>query len=137
MKIIVSLLVMLILSGCSTPNDFSQKVTIDVVKGMNAKAPDWFTQPVASNKTYAYGTGNTYEDALKKARANLAETIHSKISVTSDTAQKVTTDSSYTDYSRNISTSTSVELTGDDCTVYRQDEVDGKYYVALTLKEKR
>ena len=135
----IILLVAAIIGGCATQGDnqvLSQAPHVDIIKRTNAGAPDWFTHPDQSGNV-VYGIGINYEEALSKARASLANTIDSRITVTSDTSQKVTTDSSYTDYSQKITTSASAELSADCCTILHQEEMDGNWYIALTLRKNR
>lgn len=107
---------------------------IDTVNRMNSKTPDWFAMPEQTNKVVGYGVGNSHEEAMHSARKELAYTVRTSISASTVILQNDNTFRSYSDVTQRVSAVTEVELNAGDYSVYKQTELDGKYYVALCYR---
>jgi hypothetical protein len=107
---------------------------IDTVNRMNSKMPDWFAAPDQTNKVVGYGVGNSHEEAMHSARKELAYTVRTSISASTEILQKDNTFRSYSDVTQRVSAVTEVALNAGDYSVYKQIELDGKYYVALCYR---
>jgi len=107
---------------------------IDIVNEINAKTPKWYSNPKTIDDKIAYGEGYTLQEAKTEAIKELAYIIKVKISSTT-TLNKEFNDSfkSYTEVKNEIKISSDIELSAKDYEVYRQEKVDGKWYVALRL----
>jgi hypothetical protein len=107
---------------------------IEVRDSINAKMPEWYAKPEPSKNVVAYGAGNTREEAMTKARTELAFTVKTTISASIDVLRKDNTFKSLQDVTQQTKASTDVELKAGDYAVYKQQEADGRYYVALCYR---
>jgi hypothetical protein len=78
--------------------------------------------------------GNTHEEAMLSARGELASTIKTTIFSSTEVLKQDNTFRTYQDASQHVRSSSEVELNAGDYSVYKQDEMDGKYYVALCYR---
>jgi hypothetical protein len=107
---------------------------VETRNSINAKKPTWYTTPAPSQNVMAYGEGNTHEEAMASARTELAMTIKTTISASTEILQQNNTFRTYQDATQHTRASTDVALTAGDYAVYKQDEIDGKHYVALCYR---
>jgi hypothetical protein len=107
---------------------------IDTVNRINAKIPNWYATPEISKNVIGYGDGNSHEEAMDNARKELAYTVKTSISGSMDILQQDNTFRSYQDVTRRTRAATDVILKAGDYSVYKQTELDGKYYVALCYR---
>ena len=102
------------------------------VKTFNARQPNWFVNPIQS-ESIAYGIGISYEEASLKARNALKKS--KGVSINSETNSKITSDSFHTfqKFQQDIHEVDYGDLKEGEFFVYKQEEMDGQYYVALKL----
>ena len=108
---------------------------IDVVNTINAKIPKWFSQPV-QNKIIGYGEGKTLEEATANARKELAYMIKVKINSKFESVKQLNNFKSFNEVKESIKQATNIQLNADDYSIYRQEKIDGIWYVGLEYKSK-
>jgi cell fate (sporulation/competence/biofilm development) regulator YmcA (YheA/YmcA/DUF963 family) len=101
---------------------------IDVVKNINAKIPKWFSKPV-KNKIIAYGEGKTLKEAQSNARNELAFIKRVKIKSKFTSTKEIDNFKHFKKIKNNIEENTNVELKANEYKLYRQEKVDGIWYV--------
>lgn len=109
---------------------------IELVSNINSNVPKWFTNPDL-NKTVAYGQSSSLQEAKNKALVDLA--YMKKVQITSSLEIKKTKNTSFKSFKevqKTIKTSTDVQLNSGDYLIYKQENIDGIWYVALIYKNK-
>lgn len=107
---------------------------MDVVKRINARVPKWFSNPIQSKEIIAYAEGDSLSEAKATALKELAYMIKVRISSSYEVRKEISGLRSFKQMQRDIKTSTDVEFKADDYKVYKQDSMDGRWYVALVYK---
>jgi hypothetical protein len=105
------------------------------VARQNARSPDWYSSQDFTDGKLAYGKGNSYEEALSAARADLAQSKSVSIEASTDILQKDNTVSSFAEVKNRTKTSSKETLSADEYSIVAQKEVDGVFYVKLILKD--
>jgi len=108
---------------------------IDVVNTINAKIPKWFSHP-EQDKIIGYGEGKTLEEAMANARKELAYMIKVKIHSKFESVKQISDFKSFNEVKESIKQATDIKLNADDYTIYRQEKIDGIWYVGLKYKPK-
>ena len=104
---------------------------IDIANSLNARVPQWFLEPKRTEEILAYGEGNTLINAKHQARSELAMLIQVNISTSLNTHEIVTNFKHSFEVKSDSLESSNVKLHVNDYTVYKQEQIDGKWYVAL------
>jgi len=113
--------------------DISKKEVwyIDVVKNINSKIPEWFSNPSSKNKLIGYGEGRTLAEAKINARTELAfmkkVNINSKFKIT----KEISNFKSFQEVKKATQQDTNIKLTSNEYTVYKQEQIDGIWYVGF------
>jgi len=107
---------------------------IDIIKSVNAKIPQWFAHPNYTKGTVGYGDGETLEEAKVNARKDLAMSIATNVHVTMQLNEKSDSFQTFKEFKTSSKQSSDVNLSGYDYKVYKQEKVDGRWYVALEYK---
>lgn len=105
---------------------------IDVANREDAKVPEWFKRLQRTNALFGFGSGNTLDEATDRARASLAKNIKSYVSSVSKLNKEANNQNQlYTQYENKINVQSGLTLGKSDYKLYKQDRVDGKWYVVL------
>jgi len=110
---------------------------IDMVKSVNARVPQWFTHPNYTGVLLGYGEGTTLEEAKANARKDLAMSIATKVNVTMQLDEKSDSFQTFKEFQSSSSQSSDIKLSAYDYKVYKQEKVDGRWYVALEYRSKK
>lgn len=110
---------------------------IDTVERINAKIPKWFIEPIQTKDIISYANGESLQEAKAKALTDLA--YMKKVQVTSSfelTKESNNSFKTFKDVKNDIKTSTDIKLSSNEYSVYKQEQIDGIWYVALKYKGK-
>lgn len=104
---------------------------IDIVKNINAKIPKWFINPSLDGKTIGYGEGKTLAEAKINARMELA--FMKKVNVNSnlEISKEINNLKSFSEVKQSVKQDTSVKLEANEYKLYKQEMVDGIWYVGF------
>lgn len=115
--------------------NYSEIWYIDVVNRMNEKVPNWFSSPNMSEKLIAYAQAETLEEAKVKALHDLALMNDAKVSaIIKSTNQFGNSVENYKSLKKSIVLKTNTSFEKNEYRVFKQEKVDGIWYVALILK---
>ena len=103
---------------------------IDVVKSINAKVPKWFSNP-DTTKIIGYGEGKTLSEAKANARKELALMKRAIISSEFTSTKKINNFARFSDVKQKIKENTNVTLNDNEYRLYKQQKVDGIWYVGF------
>ena len=106
---------------------------IDIVKRVDGKVPEWFMKPNNTKNIIGYGEADTIEEAKLNARKDLVQMINVKINTTSKNIKEVNNFKKYHSIKSTINQVSNVELNSKDYTVYKQERLDGRWYVGYVL----
>jgi hypothetical protein len=109
---------------------------IDVVNRINGKVPQWFIQPDESDNIIGYGDGDTLEEAKANARKDLAYMIEVLVKGSFELTKDIGNIKNYKNLRSSINQTLSIKLSSDSYKVFRQEKLDGRWYIGLVLKEK-
>lgn len=104
---------------------------IDMAKSLNAKVPKWFSMPQENLMAIGYGEGETLLQAKANARNDLAYMLKVRIDTSFIGTQKVSALESFKQTKEKTQHSSEVELDSSDYKLFKQDFVDGRWYVGL------
>ncbi len=104
---------------------------IDIAKNINAKVPKWFSNPASKNKIIGYGEGRTLQEAKANARADLSFMVKVKVNTVFENTSNINNFKSFNEVKEQTKQSSDIELSYNDYKVYKQDNVDSKWYVGL------
>ncbi len=104
---------------------------IDVVKHIDARIPKWFSKPMPEGKIVGYGEGETLKEAKMKARDELAFMKRVKISSRYSSSQEFDNFKSFKEIKSRTQQDTDTELSANEYRLYRQEQVDGIWYVGF------
>ncbi|MGB3750178.1 MAG: hypothetical protein WA945_01280 [Arcobacteraceae bacterium] len=108
----------------------------DVVSKVNAKVPEWFISPTTVDKSIAYGENSKRSVAIATAREELAYMVKVKINTTLENKREVNDFKRFSQIKQESQQSSDIELKNGDYRVYKQEKLDGRWYVALELLNK-
>lgn len=105
---------------------------IDIANSINARVPKWFSNPL-TDKTIGYGEGNSLREAKAHAISDLAFSV--KVKVNSVYEEKSITNNfkSFNEVKEQTKQNTDIELSSSDYKLFKQDNIDGRWYVGLML----
>ncbi len=104
---------------------------IDIANSINAKVPDWFSNPSTNNKIIGYGEGDTLNEAKANARNDLSFMVKVKVNSVFENTGSINTFRTFNDTKIRTQQSSTIELNASDYKVLKQDSVDGRWYVGL------
>jgi len=104
---------------------------IDIAKSINAKVPKWFSSPSSNNKIIGYGEGKTLAQAKANARNDLSFMVKVKVNTLFENTTNINNFKSFSEVKQQTKQSSDIELSSSDYRVYKQDNIDGKWYVGL------
>ena len=104
---------------------------IDVVKHIDARIPKWFSQPMPGGKIVGYGEGESLEEAKMKARNELAFMKRVKVSSEYSSSQEFDDFKSFKEIKSRTHQDTDAELSANEYRLYRQEQIDGIWYVGF------
>lgn len=105
---------------------------IDIVNSINARVPKWFSTPI-QHKTIGYGEGDSLSEAKANALKDLAFMVKVKVNVVYESSDTVNNFKSFNEIKQQTRQSSNVELSSNNYQLYKQDNIDGKWYVGLML----
>ena len=108
---------------------------IDIVKNINAKIPKWFSAPSTGNKIIGYGEGKTLEEAKSKARNELAYMIKVKVNTKLTSTNEINNFRSFREFKDQTKQSSNINLSANEYKVYKQEQIDGIWYVGFEYNE--
>ena len=114
--------------------DYKEKEVwyIDVAQRFNAKVPTWFQKTLTTDKgVIGYGTGDSLESAMLKARTEIAFMLSSNVNSQMFNEENIDSYNSNYSFKTQTKISSDVELDKQNVKVLKQEQVDGKWYVAL------
>ena len=103
---------------------------IDVVKSINAKVPSWFSHP-DTTKIIGYGEGKTLEEAKAEARKELALMKSAIINSEFKSTKEINNFTRFSEVKQKIKENSNVKLNDNEYRLYRQQKVDGIWYVGF------
>jgi len=106
---------------------------IDIVKRFNAKVPKWFITPYNTKNIIGYGDGDTIEEAKANARKDLGQMIQVNVNTVSLNIKEINNFKNFHSLKRKIEQSSNVELNSQNYTLYKQEKLDGRWYVGFIL----
>lgn len=106
---------------------------IDIVKRTNAKVPKWFITPYNTKDIIGYGDGDTIEEAKANARKDLVQMIQVNVNTVSLNIKEINNFKKFHSVKQKIEQSTNIELNSEDYTLYKQEKLDGRWYVGFIL----
>ena len=106
---------------------------IDIVKRINAKVPKWFITPYKTKDIIGYGDGDTIEEAKANARKDLAQMVHVNINTVSLNIKEINNFKNFHSLKQKIEQSSNIELNSKNYTLYKQEKLDGRWYVGFIL----
>lgn len=104
---------------------------IDIAKNINAKIPPWFSTPQNNHKVIGYGEGKNLTEAKSNARNDLAYMVKVKINTSYSNTQSVNNFASFSETKEKTLQSSDVQLSSNDYKIFKQDSVEGRWYVGL------
>lgn len=104
---------------------------IDIVKNINAKIPKWFSNPSSEAKTIGYGEGKTLAEAKINARTELAFMKRANINSNLEITKEISNFKRFSEIKQSMNQDTSVKLEADEYILYKQEKVDGIWYVGF------
>ncbi len=104
---------------------------IDIAKSINAQVPKWFSNPSSNNKIIGYGEGKTLQEAKANARADLSFMVKVKVNTVFENTSNINNFKSFNEVKEQTKQSSDIELSYNDYKVYKQDNIDNKWYVGL------
>lgn len=108
---------------------------IDVVKRVNGKVPKWFAEPI-SNNLMGYGDGDTLDEAKTNARKDLSYMMNLSLKSSFKLIKEIGDIKNYKNIKSTVNQLTNAELNSKDYSLYKQEKVDGRWYVGLILNKK-
>ena len=104
---------------------------VDIAKSIHAKVPKWFSNPTSKNKIIGYGEGKTLQEAKANARADLSFMVKVKVNTVFENTNSINNFKSFNEVKEQTQQSSDIELSYNDYQVYKQDNVDNRWYVGL------
>lgn len=105
---------------------------IDLVDTLNAKVPNWFSNPKISDEIISYASAPTYEEAKLKALNDLAMAKEVKISSTIKAQTQFDNRlKEYSNLEKNITANIEKTFGENEYKVLNQEKVDGIWYISL------
>jgi len=104
---------------------------VQVANRVNAKVPLWFSTPAISENICGYGEANSLEDAKMNARKDLVHQLHVKVDATYENRKIIGDAIQYEQTIQSTKQTSAVELKASDYKTIRQEQKDGRWYVAL------
>ncbi|MCT7523302.1 hypothetical protein N5T57_10230 [Aliarcobacter cryaerophilus] len=105
---------------------------IDLVDTLNAKVPNWFSNPKISDEIISYASAPTYEEAKLKALNDLAMAKEVKISSTIKAQTQFDNRlKEYSNLEKNITAAVEKTFAENEYKVLNQEKVDGIWYISL------
>ncbi len=109
---------------------------VDMAKSVNARVPQWFSNPNYTKTLIGYGEGETLDEAKANARKDLALSIDTKGKVSLQMVEKSDSFRTFKEFTSSSNQSSDIKLSAYDYRVYKQEKIDGQWYVALEYKRK-
>ena len=104
---------------------------VDVAKSINAKVPQWFSNPTYNDKVVGYGEGKTLNEAKSNARNDLAFMVKVKVNTVLENTNKINNFKSFSEIKESTQQSSNIELSSTNYKLLKQDSIDGRWYVGL------
>jgi len=104
---------------------------IDIVNTLNAKVPNWFSQPNLQDTVLGYGSGKSLEKAKINAKKDLALMIRTQISVSTVVSTSSNNFKTFSEVKSSIKEQSNVRLNSSNYSVVKQEYIDGNWYVAM------
>lgn len=116
-----------------------EKVTIaykDVVSRINARVPKWFENPILDDRIISYGEANSLSAANSMARKELAYKIKVKVNSSYENTKEISDIKSFSLTKKETRQISNIQLKAGDYRTFKQEKVDGRWYVALQYTKK-